>query len=247
MYERSPLEKSLKESLGWHQARICLMSHFIIGLIRVRTVNLTDIAVSFSGNSESSSNYRRLQRFLSGFELNFSSIARLVVSMVPLEEKWVLSLDRTNWKFGVLNINILVLAVAYNGVAIPLFWSFLNKRGNSNTSERKELLSRFIECFDKERVACLTADREFIGHEWVSYLKEEGISFRIRIRNNTKIPNKHGNRSLKAYLLFSGLQLGESMVLNQRRSVWGISLHLVGLKVQGEWLILITDQQPYTA
>jgi len=58
------------------------------------------------------------------------------VDGLPKGEKWILTMDRTNWKFGKANINFLVLGVAYKGMAIPLFWYLLDKRGNSNYSER---------------------------------------------------------------------------------------------------------------
>jgi len=32
-----------------------------------------------------------------------------------------LALDRTNWKWGKKNINIFTLAIAYKGVAIPVY------------------------------------------------------------------------------------------------------------------------------
>ncbi|EXW59539.1 hypothetical protein J878_4174 [Acinetobacter baumannii 44467_5] len=44
-----------------------------------------------------------------------------------------LTLDRTNWKWGKRNINILMLAIVYRGIAIPILWTLLNKRGNSDT------------------------------------------------------------------------------------------------------------------
>jgi len=34
-------------------------------------------------------------------------------------------MDRTNWKFGQQNINVLVLAVVYHGVAFPLLFKLL--------------------------------------------------------------------------------------------------------------------------
>ncbi|MCP4398803.1 MAG: hypothetical protein GY801_16085 [bacterium] len=39
-----------------------------------------------------------------------------------------------------MDINILVLAVAYKGVAVPFLWVFLDKRGHSNSYERIGLL-----------------------------------------------------------------------------------------------------------
>ena len=53
-------------------------------------------------------------------------------------------MDRTNWQWGKKNINILMLSITYKGIAIPLFWSLLDKKGNSNTSERIALMERFI-------------------------------------------------------------------------------------------------------
>ncbi|MCH2046865.1 MAG: hypothetical protein MK212_22310, partial [Saprospiraceae bacterium] len=72
------------------------------------------------------------------------------------------------------DINILLLGISYKGTAIPLVWKLLNKRGNSDTSERIELMeSLFNELheFQKQQVRCLLADREFIGQDWNSYLK----------------------------------------------------------------------------
>ena len=79
-------------------------------------------------------------------------------------------MDRTNWKLGQLNINILVLALAYKGIAVPLFWTLLPKHGNSNTEERMQRMNRFLETFSYSKILCLTADREFVGDEWVSFL-----------------------------------------------------------------------------
>jgi len=53
-------------------------------------------------------------------------------------------MDRTNWKFGTKNINILMLVVCCKNMAIPLIFKMLDKRGNSNTSERIWLINNFI-------------------------------------------------------------------------------------------------------
>jgi hypothetical protein len=45
-------------------------------------------------------------------------------------------LDRTNWKFGSKDINILALAIVYQGFAFPLLFTMMPKFGNSSTSER---------------------------------------------------------------------------------------------------------------
>lgn len=60
--------------------------------------------------------------------------------MLPVEGKYGLSLERTNWKFGARNINILCVCVIYQGVGIPILWKILgDKRGNSSQAERVDL------------------------------------------------------------------------------------------------------------
>lgn len=44
-------------------------------------------------------------------------------------------MDRTNWKFGATDINILVLAIVYKGVEFPLLFRIMPKFGNSSTQE----------------------------------------------------------------------------------------------------------------
>jgi hypothetical protein len=62
-----------------------------------------------------------------------------LVKMLHLPQPWTLSLDRTNWSFGQCQINILCLGVVYQGIAIPLVWTMLKKKGNSNTAERMDV------------------------------------------------------------------------------------------------------------
>ena len=77
-----------------------------------------------------------------------------------------------------------MLAVVYKGVAIPVYWLLLNKRGNSATRERIALMKRFIHQFGKTHLIALLADREFIGSDWFAWLKHEGIDFHVRIKKN---------------------------------------------------------------
>jgi hypothetical protein len=62
-------------------------------------------------------------------------------------------MDRTNWKFGQININLLILGIAYKGIAFPVLWLFLPKQGNSNRAERIELIERFLDIFGGDKVA----------------------------------------------------------------------------------------------
>jgi hypothetical protein len=115
----------------------------------------------------------------------------------------------------------------------------LDKEGNSNTLERIAILEIFISLFGKACIHCLTADREFIGQAWFDYLRQEGISFRIRVKHNTRISTSAGAMSARA--LFQHLQVGQSLTLNGKRTVWGLELYVIGLKLdQKEFLTEVT-------
>ena len=145
--------------------RIKLMAHLLHALYIVQTVSLHKLAEAMPTFVEKDSNLRRLQRFLAKYVLDLDIIARLIFSLLPVKTELVLSMDRTNWKFGDFNINILMLGVTYKGIAFPLIFSLLPKRGNSNWVERRKIMERFIRLFGPNCIDCLVADREFIGKE----------------------------------------------------------------------------------
>ncbi|MBU3914619.1 hypothetical protein KKA14_03715 [bacterium] len=135
------LNKKLQQCLNHvNKARIKFLASLIIGILTQRTICYDKIARSFVTKSKLVSIYRNIQRFFANFTLDEGAWARLIADMALQDcSKWIITIDQTNWKIGQSNINFLVLAVAKNGVAIPLFWIPLDKRGNSNCSERESL------------------------------------------------------------------------------------------------------------
>lgn len=241
------LARELKRFLPWHQARLDCLSRLIVALIQVRTVNLTQLALAFDVAVQDDSVYQRVKRFFRHHVFETDVVAVLVASWLDLGERWVLCLDRTNWQLGRHPINVLVLSVAYHGVSIPLLWTVLSKAGNSSTAERIALLERFLKRFPVTRIDCLTADREFRGHAWLSYLIRRKIPFRLRIPNNTRTHNRHRNARVPVTRLFS-VRIGETLVLNRPRRLWGHTVYLVGTRApSGEHVIIITAHAPTTA
>ena len=239
------IEQSLTQSIDWNKARIKFLARFLAALIAVKSVCLTQIASVFPGEAQKDSHYKRIQRFLSGFHLDFATVARLVIALMGQEPAWILALDRTNWKLGKTEINILMLALVYKGVAFPLLWSVLGKAGNSSTAERIALLERYLCLFPAASIAYLCADREFVGKEWLDYLRQRGIDFRIRLRNNTQVPNARGAK-VAVKRLFWSCRVGEGRTLAGSRSVWGRELYLSGMRLaRGEFLVVVSaDSSP---
>lgn len=241
------LKCELKRFLPWHQARIDCLAQLIVAMVQVRTVNLTQLALAFDALVQRESVYQRVKRFFRHHQFETDLVAVLVTSGLDLGKRWVLCLDRTPWQLGRTPINVLVLSVAYAGVSVPLMWTVLGKKGNSSTEERIALIERFLRRFPPERIECLMADREFRGHQWLSYLIRRGIAFRLRIPNNTKTHNRQRNARLPVTRLFS-IQSGETMILNRPRRLWGHTLYLVGTRApSGEHVIIITTHAPEQA
>jgi hypothetical protein len=237
------LAQKLKETFHWNQARIVLLSQFILALIKVRTVNLSQLAEVFSGSAKISSNYKRLQRFLRHFDWELDWGATVIAQLFCPNDPWILSLDRTNWQFGKLDINFLVLGVVHRNICIPLLWVLLPKKGNSNTQERIALIERFLQIFSINKILYLTADREFKGGEWLKYLYDHQIHFCLRIAKDTLVLNKHQNRKLPVRRFFS-LKVGESLFLNGVRNVWGVPVYLSCIRGQNELVILVSNHAP---
>ena len=134
-----------------------------------------------------------------------------------------------------------MLSVVYKGIAIPLFWTLLAKRGNSDTQERIELIQRYIMQLGKSKIAGLLADREFVGNNWFAWLLTEKIPFCIRIKNNVITTNARG-LEINIDALFYDLKPGEQRVLRGLRKLWNQKVYLSALRlVDGELLIIATD------
>ncbi len=244
------LKTLFEKHLNWHGSRITFLSLFIISMLQERTVNLTQISNGFAKKGKKSGKIRRTEDFFRNFEINYDDIARLLSSFIENISKWTVTMDRTNWKIGKVNINILYLAVAYKSIAIPLFWSLLQieddngvlytKRGNSNTKERIAIIDRFIKVFGVDRIEVLTGDREFVGQKWFEYLQKKKIRFCIREKKSKLIKHKGKNIAIKA--LFQDLKLGEYHYLGTIK-IYGMDLHLTGSRMKDDYLIIISNYE----
>lgn len=117
------LESLISKYFNFNPLRTKCLSQFILCMIQLKTVNLTHICQAMSGVAKPNSKYRRLQRFIANELIPQKALAKIMVAMKGLDKQsvWKLTMDRTNWKFGKLHINILYLGVCYKNVAIPLF------------------------------------------------------------------------------------------------------------------------------
>ena len=202
------LLKRYQTLLPWNLARTKCFVSMILGMIASGSVQQHKTALGFTGTAKQKSVCSRISNFLKTFDFDFSDYARAIVEMAGLKGPLFLALDRTNWKFGRIDINLLVLSVVVkNQFSIPILWKALPKKGNSNTLERIDLLQVFIDIFSAQRISALTADREFIGKAWIDYLIKHNISFFIRIKENRLV--EWGEEMRHIAVFFQHLKVGK--------------------------------------
>lgn len=189
-------QDKIKSYFPFH--RICLVKTLILlvnCIIQSNSCNLNKVkkkgSIVLGKLVTPNSVYKRFIRFfkmkgIAGFTIGvLQMVLHLADAYIGTQTHYCLAIDRTNWKLGQININILMIGfVLGNGRFIPVYFSLLDKRGNSSQTERIELLDKmvwFFECF-KDKPIVVVGDREFIGIKWFAYLFKRSFDFVLRLR-----------------------------------------------------------------
>lgn len=189
------LQQTLRPHVGLSKSRLETLCLIVVGMVSARTVNLSHLACELPSAARVSSTYRRLQRFFQHVRLGADWSAPLVVGLLELDGPWRLALDRTQWRLGTRDVNILMLAVITRRARVPLIWSVLdNNGGTSDSGQRIALMRRYLAIFGAASIRLLLADREFVGHAWMDFLNENNIPFAIRMKEKLIVTTEDGRR-----------------------------------------------------
>ncbi len=124
-----------------------------------------------------------------------------------------------------------------------MFWTVLDEKGCSDNAERREILEKFINEFGLESIRFVTADREFCSKEWLDYLVENEISYRLRIKANYQISNA-GGELIRASKLCRTLKINDRRELKGRRKLWNNEVYVaVCKKEDGDNVLVISSEQ----
>ena len=234
------LQAQLQCHLGWHRARLNCLAKVLLALLAAGSVNLTKVARAFCGPAQLDSHYKRLQRFLRGFDcLGDGRLARLLAGLSGVPPPWVLSLDRSDWRPAVPAAalpwsNFLVLGIVRDGVAYPLVWTLLPKAGSSNTQERIDLMARFLARFGPQAVRFIAMDREFgTSQRWVQWLAQRGLDFRLRLCVASRLSYGAG-RPAPVGRLFGGLRPAKALQPRGARRLFGVRVRVAALRLPPE-------------
>lgn len=181
----------------WHEDRITCLMEMLRGILTAQSINTARLAARMGGQVQFESHAQRIRRLLKEQLFDWIGIGRLILRIAGVagEQEFRVAVDRTNWDFGRTAINFLVISVVVCGLGMPVVWTQLGKKGNSKTSERVDLLTRFLKIVPASQIAVFWADREFIGKAWFKVLQQHRIPDAMRVRNNQLVTLADGRRS----------------------------------------------------
>lgn len=236
------LKSSLQFHFHWNKARLRFLLNFTTSIIISSTIKLNRISLFINTETKSDSNYRRIQNFFQKFQMDYEEYAHFVMAHLPKGEKFYLVMDRTNWKFGKKDINILMLGIIYKRICLPLYWILLDKRGSSSTEERKFLLEKAVKMLGKQRIKALLADREFIGVMWFQYLIDQEIEFHIRLPRQVKSGSLLEKNRKSITNLFRHFKENSGVDRIRKVKILGYDLYVSGMRTKKDYCIVVSSK-----
>jgi hypothetical protein len=175
--------KHLTKQFNYPQYLILLI---LINLLQnLKTVRLEELARRFPCPIQLRSRVKKLQRFLSLPQFNIQTLWFPILKSW-LDNEWNLKqmiylvIDRSQWR----ETNLLMVSLVYNHRAIPVYFSLLSRKGNSNLEQQKQVLEPAIELLKEYKIVVL-GDREFCNVELAKWLSQKhSVYLSLRLKKN---------------------------------------------------------------
>ena len=142
------------------------------------------IANSLETSVKVASSYKQIQRFLKAFRWRRSGFEQFQLELLGITGKLDLEIDRTEWKFGALWINILMVSVWHQGAAIPVGWKVFSRKGVLSGRKHVIMLRQAVERLGAQRIGKVFGDREFANREIFAYLFDKQMDFCLRLKKS---------------------------------------------------------------
>ncbi|CAM4459888.1 IS4 family transposase [Deinococcus marmoris] len=230
----------LKERLPHHRIDLLRrVAAVIFGIVQAETTRHRKIAIHLRSTATLDSRTKTVARTFHDAGLSEQDVQDILLPLLP-DGKLIFVMDRTNWKHGQADINILALGVLLGDVVIPLVHEVLPHGGNSHSELRIALVSRLLKSVPAGRWRVLIADREFVGKAWFEFLHQKRIKRCIRIKETTRMDELLVREQDK------NLCPGQVRGLMEKAWVYGSLMQVVAtLSPQGERVIVASDLPLY--
>ena len=225
------LKAVLKAAFPLDARRLTVLAVLVLAMLQARSVVLYTLKNHVALPGTRATRYQRLLRFVQ-FSVPDGLYAAFVLKLLPPGDLWLI-LDRTSWKLGKSDVNILLLSATWKSFSFPLVWTLLPHGGSSAQHDRTALVARFLAVRGERRALGLLADREFVGKAWFTFLYEHGIAPCIRLKATSKMDG------VPVWACFRKLAVGEVRVWYKRIDVYGVKLRVLATRnAAGEMLYL---------
>ncbi len=221
--------KHLQKQFNYPQYLI--LSILINLLQNLKTVQLEELARRFPYPIQLRSRIKKLQRFLSLAQFNIKSLwFPILISWVKEEwrsgEVMYLVMDRSQWRA----INLLMVSIVYNQRAIPVYFTLLPKKGNSNLAQQQQVLLPSLKLLKDYKIIVL-GDREFCGVELARWLSEEQqVYLSLRLKKNEYVELEE-----QIWFQLSDLGLAPGMSLYYQRVRVTKTKGFAGFNLAAKW------------
>jgi hypothetical protein len=173
-------------------AQYLTLSILINLLQSIKKVSLEALATAFPLPIQFESRRRKIQRFFLLPQLKIEPL------WLPIFTRWLeteltanqviyLAIDRTSWG----RINLLMISLIWNKRAIPIYFELLPKLGNSNFAEQTAALTKVLPLLKPYQIVVL-GDREFCSVSLGNWLREQQVSFCLRLKKDEFIQGENG-------------------------------------------------------
>jgi len=204
-----------------------MLSTLIVCLLRNNKAHLSVLARALPmDESNEMAHMQRVRRFLSNENISPSIVLlpliHLLKPILSTLPEIVLTMDRTDWEKRQKNVNILSVAIAYKGRAVPLFWIVLDRKGSSSFEHWKQVLEPVIEGLKQMEWLSnipihVVADREFASPKLVKWLKETyNVDSTVRIKRSMYL-SEDGKPERKIAVLLKDMKKGTRSVMQNQK------------------------------
>ncbi len=229
-----------------HRRNLALM---VVGMAYQKSVQLPHIATSVYVNGiELESRVERFERLLQCEKFEALEVLRPIATKVLRQlstgraVELMILMDRSMINDG---LNLLWVAVAYHGRALPLGWVEVPHAGNSDLALQQQLLSWLWSCLPITAEVSIVADREFHSihlAEWIE--KKLGLKYVLRIKKGTYIEvdgvwMKAGELAVRG----ESAKFSEVKVTKDKKATHRLNLMAIWNEDEAEPWLLITNLQ----
>jgi hypothetical protein len=162
------------------EAQFITLDILVKRLQQERRIPLERLATLFPQPILFESRRRNLQRFLSLPQMTpealwFPIAKQWIKQHIPRRHPLQIVLDRTQWQ----GHNLMMVSFVYQNRAIPLYWIWLTKQGQSSLQEQQTVLRPVFRLLKKRRFVLL-GDREFHSIELAAWCVAKQVAFVFR-------------------------------------------------------------------